>query len=140
MSIHIGCEGGFSSNKVEKAQSGVGIEQIRDVGTNQIGHFGEDSHNFAFDFPFRFADAIVGFHYFFRLYENGFAGGRFIVHNTLHLAFMHRCHREHQASIANGWGCVGIENAIGSSLCNDSAHDTIDTGSGGCNFSSQIEQ
>ena len=95
-------EPGFCTDEVNLSKEMVGMDEHVYLRPDNCGKFNEDSYDLA---PFgivEFPDLVVGLENFGRFNVNRVPGGRFIVNESLDLAFVGADHGDDQPAVPDG--------------------------------------
>ena len=98
------------------------VEQIRDIGPEEVGEFQQDTEDFPLLGKFEFLDLVVEFDDFSRLDIGSFSGSGLIIDEALDALLVRRTHRYQHLSVPDGNGRI----AVGYALLLCLAEDGID--------------
>ena len=105
-------EAGCRAGEVDGGQKAVVFGYLGQHRADGVGECGQDAYDFPLLLVLQFADAVVGFHHFGRLDEDGLAGGRLVVYDAAQFALERRGHGQDQAAVAQGGGGVFLHDAF----------------------------
>ena len=98
--------------EVQLADEGGTGQQVRQVGTQEVGEFEQDLADLALLLEVELRDVVLQLDDLGRFDEGGFAGGGHVVHEAGQLALGGRPHRDEVFAVADGHIRVGVHDPL----------------------------